>query len=77
MRLFYWIVCSSSFSIFGYNISSFDIIYSMAIQPQCDMCKKELTEFGAIILSPPVENQVTKYHVCIACYQKIVKLLDA
>jgi hypothetical protein len=53
----------------------FGIIHSMAIRPKCDMCKKELTEFGAIILSPPTDNQVTKFHVCIACYKKIAKHL--
>ncbi len=47
----------------------------MAIHPQCDICKNELTEFGAIVLSPPVDNQVTKFHLCIACYQKIAQLL--
>ena len=44
----------------------------MAIQPQCDKCKKELTEFGAILLSPPdVKNMVRKFHLCKECYQKM------
>jgi len=46
----------------------------MAIKPICDRCKKELTEFGAILLSPPDRNNtVKKLHICKACYQKIVE----
>lgn len=42
----------------------------MAISPTCDKCKCELTEFGAILLSPPDENrQVTKFHLCKQCYE--------
>jgi hypothetical protein len=44
----------------------------MAIKPICDMCGKELEEFGAIVLSPPDEaNSVKKYHLCVECYQKL------
>ena len=44
----------------------------MAIKPQCDYCKRELVDFGAILLSPPdEENQVTKFHVCKGCYEKV------
>lgn len=43
----------------------------MAIKPKCDYCGNELTEFGAILLSPPDENnQVVKYHVCVDCFEK-------
>ena len=44
------------------------------ISPKCDKCKKELDDFGAIILSVPYgsimhDNQVvTKYHICKKCY---------
>jgi hypothetical protein len=48
----------------------------MTIKPICDFCKKELNEFGAILLSPPDErNNVKKYHVCKECYQKIISEL--
>lgn len=44
----------------------------MAISPRCDICKKELTEFGAILLSPPDESgSVRKFHVCAECYMKL------
>lgn len=45
----------------------------MAIKPTCDFCNKELTEFGAILLSPPSRaNNVHKYHVCKECYKSIL-----
>ena len=44
----------------------------MAIKPKCDLCKKELKEFGAILLSPPDKNNnIKKYHLCNDCYKKI------
>ena len=49
----------------------------MAIKPICDKCKKELEEFGAILLSPPnTENNIKKYHLCKECYQKIKEDLN-
>ena len=46
----------------------------MAIRPVCDKCGDELTEFGAILLSPPAEDgTVKKLHVCVSCYEKIIK----
>lgn len=45
----------------------------MAILPMCDLCDKELTEMGAILLSPPVKQDVKKYHLCLDCYQEISK----
>ena len=40
------------------------------IKPICDVCNKELTGFGAILLSPPAQNStVRKYHVCADCYK--------
>ncbi len=44
----------------------------MAIKPVCDKCKKELTAFGGILLSPPdAQNKVEKLHLCVSCYQAI------
>lgn len=46
----------------------------MAIEPTCDKCMEELTDFGGIILSPPNENEmVRKYHLCKNCYNKIIE----
>ena len=47
----------------------------MAIKPKCDNCKKELKEFGAILLSPPKKNVVKKFHLCQTCYKKIYEKL--
>ena len=44
----------------------------MAIEPKCDKCKKELKEFGGILLSPPNKNLVKKFHLCKKCYLKIL-----
>ncbi|MEA3515092.1 MAG: hypothetical protein U9R34_06435 [Nanoarchaeota archaeon] len=45
----------------------------MAINPICDKCKKELLDFGAILLSPPDENdKVRKFHLCQSCYQDVI-----
>jgi len=49
----------------------------MAINPICDICKKELEEFGAILLGPPDKcNKVEKFHICIECYQPIRNKID-
>ncbi len=46
----------------------------MAIQPKCDKCKKELKEFGAILLSPPDDNDlVKKFHLCRECYTQVLE----
>jgi len=38
----------------------------------CDICHKELLEFGGLLFSPPdTENKVTKNHLCVKCYNKI------
>jgi len=40
----------------------------------CDKCNKELTEFGAILFSPPnKKNGVKKYHLCVKCCKEIIK----
>jgi hypothetical protein len=46
----------------------------MAIKPVCDKCKQELTEFGAILFSPPDSNSnVKKWHICKKCYEEMIK----
>ncbi|GBE19732.1 hypothetical protein BMS3Abin17_00459 [archaeon BMS3Abin17] len=46
----------------------------MTIKPICDKCKQELTEFGAILFSPPDENNnVKKFHICKKCYEEMIK----
>ena len=46
----------------------------MSIKPVCDKCKKELTQFGGILFSPPNERgMVKKWHVCKGCYEEMVK----
>lgn len=45
----------------------------MSISPQCDYCKKTLTDFGGILLSPPnKKSEVKKYHICKTCYKQVV-----
>ena len=41
------------------------------ISPNCDYCKSELEDFGAILLSPPNGLIVNKFHICKDCYEKI------
>lgn len=42
----------------------------MAVKPICDICDLEMDEFGAILLSPPDNDDfVHKYHICIYCYK--------
>ena len=49
----------------------------MAIKPICDKCGNELTEFGAILFSPPEQkNTVKKFHLCKKCYNEIVAGFD-
>lgn len=44
----------------------------MAISPTCDKCGRELTAFGAILLSPPdADGKVKKWHICKECYAKM------
>jgi len=50
----------------------------MAITPTCDKCGNELTEFGAMLLSPPdEESTVKKFHICKNCYEEYEKELSA
>jgi len=42
------------------------------IKPKCDICKKELDNFGGLIFSPPnVDGKVDKFHVCKDCFEKL------
>ena len=44
------------------------------IKPNCDLCGKELTDFGALLFSPPNEkNEVKKFHICKLCYNTLQK----
>lgn len=46
----------------------------MAIKPKCDRCKKELKDYGGILLSPPdAKSMVKKFHICKPCYQILLK----
>ncbi len=47
----------------------------MAIKPVCDKCKKELKDYGAILLSPPdAKQKVRKFHLCKKCYKEVLPL---
>ncbi len=46
----------------------------MAIRPYCDFCKKELKKPGGLLLSPPRGDEVKKFHVCVHCYNEILKI---
>lgn len=42
--------------------------------PPCDLCGKVQTALGALLFSPPArEGVVVKKHVCVACYEGVVK----
>ncbi len=46
------------------------------IKPHCDFCKKELKDFGGILLGPPKKSgEVKKMHICVSCYKQLVKLM--
>jgi hypothetical protein len=46
----------------------------MPINPKCFICKKELNEFGGILLLPPdKQDRVKKLHVCIKCCKMLIK----
>jgi len=45
----------------------------MSIRPICDFCKRELSDFGGLVFSPPENteignSEVEKLHVCKTCY---------
>ena len=47
------------------------------IRPRCISCRKELEDFGAILLSPPAPegDLVIKSHICTECYEKLYRPL--
>ena len=46
----------------------------MVIKPFCKLCKRELEDFGAILLSPPDSfDKVEKSHICKKCYLELTK----
>ncbi len=48
----------------------------MAIAPICDICQLELSDYGAILLSPPdSKDMVRKDHICKGCYQKLNEMI--
>lgn len=48
------------------------------IKPTCFFCKKELYDFGAILLSPPDQDKkCVKHHCCQLCYSKLIKFVEA
>lgn len=49
----------------------------MAIKPKCEKCKKELKDFGTVLLSPPDKNNsVKKFHLCAQCYKDLTKAIS-
>jgi len=51
------------------------------INPKCDFkigteCEGELIHYGAILFGPPTgKNKVQKYHICIECYNALMKMI--
>ena len=46
------------------------------IKPKCDMCRKELKDFGGLLFSPPNDkDMVEKFHICKKCYKKIMDFI--
>lgn len=46
------------------------------IRVECDICKKELTQTGALLFSPPKNNMVRKYHICRKCFIGVEATID-
>jgi len=44
--------------------------------PDCDFCKNEQTELGALVFGPPdVDGRCAKLHCCKKCYEKLLFLI--
>lgn len=46
----------------------------MALIITCDICKDELDEPGALLITPPVGHTVFKHHICKKCVTPILQL---
>ena len=46
---------------------------SQGLQVHCDSCGEILTDFGALLFSPPVARDVKKYHICVRCFDSKFK----
>lgn len=49
----------------------------------CYVCGKTLPDPGAVIIGPPFKNNqdmsvltVHKYHICLACWEPLIKALE-
>ena len=38
----------------------------------CDICGSQLTEQGALLVSPPIDKTCTKIHICVDCFKKML-----
>jgi len=46
----------------------------VSLDIKCDKCKRDLDKPGALLFSPPRnEKEVDKFHICVECYDKIVR----
>lgn len=45
----------------------------VGLKPVCAKCRQELEVYGGLVFSPPDNDLVTKYHVCVTCWEKFVK----
>ena len=44
------------------------------IRVVCWMCETELTEPGAILISPPTLHGIcAKYHICVDCFTRLME----
>jgi len=43
----------------------------------CYICDKELNEPGAILFSPPRQDQCLKYHICESCFKGVLLALES
>lgn len=42
------------------------------IKPKCILCKKELKNYGGLLISPPNKKKMhRKEHLCILCYNLV------
>ena len=41
----------------------------------CGRCQKELREPGALLFSPPMNKVVLTFHLCVECFDVILKTI--